>query len=83
LRDEVYHAAGEKQIWAGGQSFVAEIDPSRARVTRIADLGRVWAHGIAVSQSDLWIAAGNQLFRVPRPNEFRFFRTLPVPSGLI
>jgi tetratricopeptide (TPR) repeat protein len=61
-------AAGEKQLWAGGRSFVVEIDPSRARVTRIADLGRVWAHGIEVSQSDLWIAAGNQLFRVPRPN---------------
>ncbi len=61
-------AAGEKQLWAGGRSFVVEIDPSRAKVTRIADLGRVWAHAIEVSKNDLWIGAGNQLFRVPRSN---------------
>ncbi len=52
-------------LWAGGRSFVAEIDPARAAVTRAARIGGAWTHAIEVGPRDVWIAAGNQLFRLP------------------
>ena len=55
-------------VWAGGEGFLALIDLASTRVEKLCDLrdGHIRVHGLQVDGSDLWVAAGNKLYRFPK-----------------
>jgi len=55
-------------IWAGGEGFLALIDLTTTRVEKLCDLrdGHIRVHGLQIDASDLWVAAEDKLYRLPR-----------------
>ena len=55
-------------VWAGGEGFLALIDLASTRVEKLCDLreGHIHVHGLQVDGGDLWVAAEDKLYRLPK-----------------
>ncbi|EEF59418.1 CsgG/HfaB family protein [Pedosphaera parvula] len=56
------------RVWAGGEGFLALINIATGRVEKLCDLRHegVVIKSVQVEGDDLWVSAGNKLYRLPR-----------------